>query len=122
MGKLNCFSELPISFTVQLVSPNENCPVVVAGAQDYAVRWDSLIGFNLDDMAHLQILAGNVSPARLLDQRINLIVGLAVSFFPVEVIVGLLQECKSEDEDEGGDVGEEKAYLKHVDELAERNN
>lgn len=119
MSEFYSLPQLPICFSIQLISPDEDCAVFIAGAEDGTICWNSLIGLNLNNVAHFHIPTQNVPSPRLLYQGVNLIICFAVPSFSIEIIVGLFEQSKAEDEDQGGHIGEEEAHFEHVNELTE---
>lgn len=121
VGEVDGFSEFPISFSVQLVSPNEYGAVFLVGAEDDDIRRYPLVGFDFYDLSNLEVFAEDVFGAALFDESVDLVVSFLVPLLAVVVVVGLLEEGEAEYEHERGDVGEEEADPEHVDALAERN-
>lgn len=121
MGEVDGFSEFPISFSVQLVGPNEYGAVFLVGAEDDDIGRYPLVGFDFYDLSNLEVFAEDVFGAALFDESVHLVVSFLVPLLAVVVVVGLLEEGEAEYEHERGDVGEEEADPEHVDALAERN-
>ena len=119
VGKVDRLTQLPVSLAVQLVRPNEDCPVLLVSAQYDQVGRNALVWFDLDHLPHLQVPTQNLPSPRLFDQSVDLVIGLLIPLLAVVVIVSLLEQRKSKDQQEGGDVSEEESNLEHADELAE---
>ena len=80
-----------------------------------------MIGFNFYDLSNFEVFAEDVFGTTLLDESVDLVVGLLVPLLTVVVVVGLFEESEAEHKHEWSNVGEEEANPEHVDALAERN-
>jgi hypothetical protein len=109
VGEIDGFSEFPISFSIQLVSPNEYCTVFFVGAEDDDIGGYPLVGFDFYDLSNLEVFAEDVFGAALFDESVDLVVGLLVPLLAVVVVIGLLEEGEAEYQHEWSDIGEEKA-------------
>lgn len=121
MSEVYGLSQFPIRFTIELISPDENSPVLLTCGENDHISWNSLIRLNFNKLAHLDIFAQNGSSARFLNESVFLIVGLIISFLSVDIIVSFLKESKTEDQKERCDISKEKANFEHVNQLAECN-
>lgn len=117
MREPHSFPQLPISFTIKLISSYEDSAVFLTGAENDNISRDALVALNLNDMAYSKFLRKYLALPGLLNQGVDLVVGLLVSAFTVVIIVGFLEERKAKHEDKRGEIGEEKADLEHADEL-----
>ena len=119
MSEIGSLSQLPIGLAIELIGSDKNSAVFLAGREDDNIGRDPLVGFDLDYIAHFQILAQDVGAASFGDQLVALVIGLLVSFLAVVVVYPFFEEGEGQHEGEGSHVGEEEAHFEHVDELAE---
>ena len=101
MSETDCFPEFPIGLTVQLVSSDEYTAVLLTGGEDDHICRYSLIWLNLDELTHFDIFTEDGTFACFLNQGVLLVVGLVISFFPVDIIIGFFEDSKSEHEQQG---------------------
>ena len=94
VGEVDSFAQFPVCFAIQLIRPYKHCPILLTGGQNDHIRRYSLIRLDLNKLPHLDILTQNGSPARFLNQRILLIIGLIIPLLAVNIIIGLLKKGK----------------------------
>lgn len=121
MGKLNCLPQFPICFTIELISSDKYSTILIAGAENDAISWYSLIRINFNDMTNFHIFAEYLSSARLFNKSINLIISLIISFLPIEIIIGFLQQGEAKDKNQRCNICKQETNLQHINKLTQSN-
>jgi hypothetical protein len=120
LSECHRLSQLPVSLTIQLISPDEYRPALLCGIYQDEVSWDALILMNLDNLADLHVRRCDMRVVALDSHSlIPLIVQFLVTLPPLNVVPGLLHQGDREDEGQGGNIGEQEPDLKSGDQLRE---
>lgn len=122
MCEFDGLSELPVSLSIQLISSDKNSIIFLTSTQDNAVGRYALIWFNLNNIAHFNILTENVSSSWFLYESIHLVISLIISSFTINVIICFFDKRKAKDKNKRCNIGKQETNFKHVHKLTERNN
>lgn len=92
MSEIGSFSQFPIGLPIELIGPNKDSAILLAGREDDHISRYPLVGFYFDYIAHFQILAQDLSAACFGDQLVALVVCFLISFLAVVVVDSFLEE------------------------------
>lgn len=119
MSRPDCSPNFPISFSIKLISFNKNRATWFRSAQYYNIRWDSLFGMNLQQIAyfyflrwqHFDLIAFNWSRSPIVVPVLEW-VWLFVTSVSLEIIISLLPQGEHHDHDQRRKIREQKTYIK----------
>ena len=111
MSKNNWFPKFPVSFTIELISPDKDSSIFFARWKNDNIRRYSLIGLYFNYLSYFQIFAQHLLNTCLLDKGIWLIVSLIISPFAIIIIIALFDQSEAKNQSERGNVGEHKAHF-----------
>ena len=95
VGEFDGFPQFPVGLSIQLVSPDKNSSILLWSLKYHAVGGDPLIWFYFDDVSHFNIFALNLAASWFVDKSVCLVICLFVPFFPIQIIIGLLNKGES---------------------------
>ena len=120
--------QLPVSLTVQLIGPDENGSRLLCCLEQNEVGRDALVLMDLDDVSNTQIrgiylfecsilLEFAIGSTRKRKEWVDLLVFHVIQLFvfshPLDVIKFLLDDRDAQNENQWGDICEQKTYSKN---------
>lgn len=122
MREIDCFSELPICLSIELIRSNEHSPIFFTRSEYDQISGYSLVWFNFDNLPHFQILTHNIFSPCFLNESVDLAIILLIPFFPIVIVISFLEKCKTQHKREGRNISEHKTNFKHIDELTQSDD